>query len=122
MPHIEIKQASLEDADIILHLQMRAYLSEAEIYNDYSIPPLIESLKEIKSEFVQQVFGQKNQTTDIRTGKNSYNILSQSVVPTGYMMDAHLFQMMVFRSIKVSIIMLLFRTKRVLLRLLLKGD
>jgi hypothetical protein len=54
--HIEITRASQEDAEIILHLQMQAYLSEAEIYNDYSIPPLIQSLKEIKQEFSQQVF------------------------------------------------------------------
>jgi hypothetical protein len=54
--HIEIKRASLEDAEIILHLRMHAYLSEAEIYNDYSIPPLIQTLKEIKQEFSQQVF------------------------------------------------------------------
>jgi hypothetical protein len=54
--HIEIKRASLEDAEIILHLQMHADLSEAEIYNDYSIPPLIQTLKEIKQEFSQQVF------------------------------------------------------------------
>jgi hypothetical protein len=54
--HLEIKGASLEDADTILHLQMHAYLSEAEIYNNYSIPPLIQTLKEIKQEFSQQVF------------------------------------------------------------------
>jgi hypothetical protein len=35
---------------------MHAYLSEAEIYNDYSIPPLIQTLGEIKQEFSQQVF------------------------------------------------------------------
>ena len=35
---------------------MHAYLSEAEIYNDYSIPPLIQTLKEIRQEFSQQVF------------------------------------------------------------------
>lgn len=35
---------------------MRAYLSEAEIYNDYGIPPLIQSLNEIKQEFSQQAF------------------------------------------------------------------
>jgi ribosomal protein S18 acetylase RimI-like enzyme len=35
---------------------MRAYLSEAEIYNDYDIPPLIQSLNEIKQEFSRQVF------------------------------------------------------------------
>jgi ribosomal protein S18 acetylase RimI-like enzyme len=53
---IEIEQASLEDADMILQLQMQAYLSEAEIYNDYSIPPLTQSFNEIKQEFSQQVF------------------------------------------------------------------
>jgi ribosomal protein S18 acetylase RimI-like enzyme len=53
---IEIEQASLEDAEMILQLQMRAYLSEAEIYNDYGIPPLTQSFKEIKQEFSQQVF------------------------------------------------------------------
>jgi len=56
MGGIEIKQASIEDAEIILQLQMQAYLSEAEIYNDYSIPPLIQSLNEIRQEFSQQVF------------------------------------------------------------------
>ncbi len=53
---IEIEQASLEDVEMILQLQMRAYLSEAEIYNDYSIPPLTQSFNEIKQEFSQQVF------------------------------------------------------------------
>jgi N-acetylglutamate synthase-like GNAT family acetyltransferase len=54
--HVEIKRASLEDVETILHLQMHAYLSEGEIYNDYSLPPLIQTLKEIKQEFSQQVF------------------------------------------------------------------
>ena len=53
---IEVKQASVEDAETSLQLQMRAYLSEAEIYNDYGIPPLIQSLNEIKQEFSQQAF------------------------------------------------------------------
>jgi len=44
---------SQEDAEI---LEMRAYLSETEIYNDYSIPPLLQTLKEIREEFFQQVF------------------------------------------------------------------
>jgi len=56
MDGIEIKQASLEDADMILQIQIQAYLSEAEIYNDYSIPPLIQSFNEIKQEFSQQIF------------------------------------------------------------------
>ena len=53
MDHVEIKRASLEDVETILHLQMRAYLSEAEIYNDYGLPT---DIKEIKQEFSQQVF------------------------------------------------------------------
>ena len=53
---IEVKQASVEDAETILQLQMRSYLSEAEIYNDYGIPHLIQSLNEIKQEFSQQAF------------------------------------------------------------------
>src|SRR5713226_8314190 len=56
MNHVEIKRASLEDVETNLHLQIRAYLSEAEIYNDYGLPPLIQTLKEIKQEFSQQVF------------------------------------------------------------------
>lgn len=56
MHGIEIKQALLGDADMILQLQIQAYLSEAEIYNDYGIPPLIQSFNEIKQEFSQQVF------------------------------------------------------------------
>ena len=56
MDGIEIKLASLEDADMILQLQIQAYLTEAEIYNDYGIPPLIQSFNEIKQEFSQQIF------------------------------------------------------------------
>ena len=56
MDQIKIEQASLEDAEMILRLQIQAYLSEAEIYNDYSIPPLIQSINEIKQEFSQQMF------------------------------------------------------------------
>ena len=41
---------------MILQLQIQAYLTEAEIYNDYGIPPLIQSFNEIKQEFSQQIF------------------------------------------------------------------
>jgi hypothetical protein len=54
MDGIEIKQALLEDVDMILQLQIQAYLSETEIYNDYSIPVLIQSFNEIKQEFSQR--------------------------------------------------------------------
>jgi ribosomal protein S18 acetylase RimI-like enzyme len=46
-----IELASIEDAEEMLALQKLAYLSEAEIYNDYSIPPLIQTLPEIRADF-----------------------------------------------------------------------
>ena len=51
-----IKRALVEDAEIILNLQKLAYLSEAEIYNNDSIPPLTQTLDEIRSEFGKQTF------------------------------------------------------------------
>jgi len=51
-----VEQAKVEDAEEILKLQKLAYQSEAEIYNDYSIPPLIQSIEEIEAEFEHQIF------------------------------------------------------------------
>jgi len=51
-----IEQAKLKDAKEILDLQKLAYKSEAEIYNDYTIPPLIQSFKEIETDFKNQTF------------------------------------------------------------------
>ena len=85
MGHIEITRASQEDAEIILHLQMHAYLSEAEIYNDYSIPPLIQTLKEIRQEFSEQVLnaleeGEKNSIYRTVDGETSLPLLRTSRV------------------------------------------
>jgi ribosomal protein S18 acetylase RimI-like enzyme len=52
----EITNAQIEDAEEILGLQKLAYQSEAVIYNDWSIPPLTESLEEIKEEFSKCTF------------------------------------------------------------------
>jgi GNAT superfamily N-acetyltransferase len=49
-----IEPAVNSDAEHIYELQKLAYLSEAEIYNDYSIPPLTQSFEEFKKEFEQQ--------------------------------------------------------------------
>lgn len=46
-----IKQAQVKDLAEILLLQKQAYLSEAEIYRDYQMLPLIETLDEIEKEF-----------------------------------------------------------------------
>lgn len=51
-----IEQALERDLLDILELQKLAYQSEAEIYNDYSIPPLTQTLDEIKEDFTFQVF------------------------------------------------------------------
>jgi ribosomal protein S18 acetylase RimI-like enzyme len=50
-----IEQASLEDAPAILALQKTAYKSEAEIYGDYTIPPLTQTLDEIEGDFENQL-------------------------------------------------------------------
>jgi ribosomal protein S18 acetylase RimI-like enzyme len=45
-----------EDAAAILELQKFAYQSEARIYNDFNIPPLTQTLEEMKSDFAHAVF------------------------------------------------------------------
>jgi ribosomal protein S18 acetylase RimI-like enzyme len=51
-----ITQASLQDAVSILELQKLAYQSEAQLYGDFRIPPLIQTLDELKSDFAGKVF------------------------------------------------------------------
>jgi GNAT superfamily N-acetyltransferase len=51
-----ITQATAEDAEEILDLQKLAYQSEAAIYQDYSIPPLTQTLAEIKADLQSQHF------------------------------------------------------------------
>ena len=51
-----ISQASIEDAEAILKLQKIAYQSEAQIYNDFSISPLTQTLDQIKADFATKVF------------------------------------------------------------------
>jgi len=51
-----IVQASPDDAAEILALQKMAYQSEAKLNDDWTIPPLTETLPEIISEFETKVF------------------------------------------------------------------
>jgi ribosomal protein S18 acetylase RimI-like enzyme len=53
---IIINKASIEDIVEILKLQKIAYVSEAEIINDFSIPPLQQTMSGILSEFNHQTF------------------------------------------------------------------
>ena len=50
-----IEQARPEDAAAILALQKLAYLSEAEIYGDFTIPPLVQTLDETTAEFAVRI-------------------------------------------------------------------
>jgi len=45
-----VEPATLEDAKEILALQKLAYAGEAEIYNDFSIQPLIQTFEQLQNE------------------------------------------------------------------------
>lgn len=56
MSLVDIERASIDDLEKILQLQKQAYLSEADLYNDYNIKPLIQTLDDIKQDFSKQIF------------------------------------------------------------------
>ena len=47
---MNISQAKIANAEEILKLQKLAYQSEAERYNDYNIPPLKQTIPEVKEQ------------------------------------------------------------------------
>jgi ribosomal protein S18 acetylase RimI-like enzyme len=51
-----IAHASPDDAPAILELQKLAYQSEAQLYNDWNIPPLTQTLDELISDFTTKIF------------------------------------------------------------------
>ena len=53
---MKIIKAEIADAADILALQKLSYQSEAEIYNDYDIPPLKQTVDEIKEQFKNHIF------------------------------------------------------------------
>ena len=48
---MSIERATIDDAQEILVLQKLAYTSKAEIYDDFTIEPLHQTLEEIRAEF-----------------------------------------------------------------------
>lgn len=46
-----ISRATVADAEPILRLQQQAYQSEARLYNDWLIPPLVQTLDQLVEEF-----------------------------------------------------------------------
>ena len=55
IPMPTIERAQPEDAPVILALQRLAYQSEAARYNDWSIPPLKQSLADLQAEFAHAI-------------------------------------------------------------------
>lgn len=51
-----ISRADVADAAAILELQKLAYESEARLYNDWQIPPLMQTLDGIRGEFSSKTF------------------------------------------------------------------
>ena len=51
-----IEKATVSDAEELLALQKLAYRSEAEIYNDFSIPPLVQTLESMEEDFKNHLF------------------------------------------------------------------
>jgi len=48
---IDILKANQNDLERILQLQKDCYITEAEIYNDYNIPPLQQDLNSLENEY-----------------------------------------------------------------------
>ncbi len=52
---MKISRATIDDAEEILQLQKLAYQSEAELYGNYDIPPLRQTVEELKDQFRDHV-------------------------------------------------------------------
>jgi predicted N-acetyltransferase YhbS len=51
--HLDILVANEGDLEAILNLQKECYQTEAELHNEYNIPPLTQTIEEIKKEMEQ---------------------------------------------------------------------
>jgi len=51
-----IQKAEMDDLEEILALQKLAYQNEAKLNNDFTIPPLTQTMEEIRAEFGQVLF------------------------------------------------------------------
>lgn len=48
---MEITTAEIQDCEEIICLQKAAYESEAQLYNDWSLPPLLQTVDSLRIEF-----------------------------------------------------------------------
>ncbi|MBN1934619.1 MAG: GNAT family N-acetyltransferase [Anaerolineae bacterium] len=68
---VSISRATVDDAAEILALQKLAYRSEAEIYGDYTIQPLTQTLEETLAEFEAQ--------TVLKAVSGEYTVAGESI-------------------------------------------
>jgi len=54
--NIQIEVASIDDANKILEIQKAAFLGQAQIYNNYQLPPITQNLDSIQNEFNGKTF------------------------------------------------------------------
>jgi GNAT superfamily N-acetyltransferase len=54
-PPVDIVDAALEDAEAILALQKIAYEREARRYDDWTIPPMVETLDSVRGQIARHV-------------------------------------------------------------------
>ncbi|AFH61141.1 GNAT family N-acetyltransferase [Paenibacillus caseinilyticus] len=52
---IKIERASVSDSEEILLLQKYTYRSEAEIYNDFSLEPLVQTLEQLQKQYEDHI-------------------------------------------------------------------
>ena len=52
---MRIKEAEFQDLQTILELQKLCYEENAERYNDFNIPPMVQTLEEIQDEFKNNI-------------------------------------------------------------------
>lgn len=79
---MDILRADVSDATEILSLQKLAYISEAEIYNDFNIPPLTQTLEEVLNKFKDHIFLKAVEEGKI-VGSVRANILDSGAVYIG---------------------------------------
>ncbi len=53
---MKIEQATISDLETILDLQRTSYVSQAKLYNDFTIPPMTQTLQEMYEDFAYKKF------------------------------------------------------------------
>ena len=54
--NIKISEATVSDSTEILKLQRAAFISEAELYNDFNLEPLTQTLNSLEEDFKNYLF------------------------------------------------------------------